>query len=275
MRRRVPRSIAAAAGAAIVLVAAGGCGKSASATHAQAPRPAVTVSVATVRALAPDDYRWALAHGARIVRDPATGSFSVVSRSPRRPTALVVAVHGHSGNAFTQYRLWQPYAARRRLALVAVEWQLRWGSGALFLDTRGTYGMIDRAVRRAHVAPGRVLLHGFSKGSHASFGLTSLDRAADRLFALTIAESGGAHAAPARDPRLPGTHWVLYCGARDQWPYISGCPAMRAARTYLVLNGALIDRFIVDRPARHGGFLLNGAAVAAALDDFGRVLARR
>ena len=49
----------------------------------------------------------------------------------RRP--LVVTVHGHSGNAFAQYRLWRPYAASLHLGLVAVEWQTRWGPGARFL----------------------------------------------------------------------------------------------------------------------------------------------
>jgi len=255
---------------AVAGLAVGACGGSTGvAPHRSGPRrPPAPVAIGTVRALAPAAYRDDLAHGARIERDPRTGAFVVASSRPARPRALVVAVHGHSGDAFSQYRLWRPYAASHHLGLVAVEWQTRWGPGARFLDTRETYGMIRRAVGRSGAGAGRVLLHGFSKGSKEAFDLTSLDRAQGRLFALTVAESGAPRDSATRDPALAGTSWVLYCGGRDQWPRISGCPAMRRARAFLLRSGARIARFLVDPAAKHGGFLLNGGDVERVLLDF-------
>ena len=263
------RALLSVAAPVALVLALGACGGSSDRGPQRSPRSAPRpVDVGTVRALAPGAYRDDLAHGARIERDPATGAFAVASTAPARPRALVVTVHGHSGNAFAQYRLWRPYAASRYLGLVAVEWQTRWGPGARFLDARETYAMIRRAVRRAGVRPGRVLLHGFSKGSKEAFDLTSLDRAQGRLFALTVAESGAPRDATAPDPTLAGTSWVLYCGGRDQWPRISGCPAMRRAKAFLLRSRARIGRFLVDPAARHGGFLLNRRDVERALADF-------
>jgi predicted esterase len=132
--------------------------------------------------------------------------------------------------------------------------------------------LIRRAVGREGTMPGRVLLHGFSQGSHEAFDLTSLDRSGARLFALTIAESGGVHGGPSRDPALAGTNWVIYCAGRDPWPQLSGCPAMRRAEGYLVASGASVRRFVIDPPATHGGFLKNRADVELALGEFARAL---
>ncbi|MBV9213137.1 MAG: hypothetical protein JOZ25_05770, partial [Actinobacteria bacterium] len=153
------------------------------------------VSVARVRSVDPAAYRASLKDGARIERDAATGGFAVVSSPARHPGALVVVVHGHDGSAFSEYSGWFPYAARGGLGIVSVEWQTRWGRDAQFLSPESTYGLIARAARAAGAAPGRILLHGFSQGSHEAFALTSLDRTSRRLFALTLAESGGVRGA--------------------------------------------------------------------------------
>src|SRR4051794_6728423 len=87
----------------------------------------------------------------RTVRDPVTQAESVESTTPAHPSGLIVAVHGHNDHAAREYSLWQPYAARHHLGLVAVEWQTRWGRNAQFLSSQATYGMIRRAVRREGV----------------------------------------------------------------------------------------------------------------------------
>ncbi|MEA2398207.1 MAG: hypothetical protein QOK25_1763 [Thermoleophilaceae bacterium] len=269
----------------LVLAAAlglGACGGSSGGTanravqrQAAQGKPPAPLAVARVRAIDPAAYRYDVTHGARIQRDSRTGVFSVVSTAPARPRAVVVAVHGHSGSAFSTYRLWQPYTSAHRLGLVVVEWQTSWVRPGKFLDAQGTYDTIARAVRRLGVGPGHVLLHGFSKGSKLAFPLTSLDRARrQRLFALTIAESGGIGLAPAHDRYLAGTRWWIYCAGSEQYPRIAGCGVMRRANAYLLANGARIERFLVDPPARHGGFLLDPKAVERALADFARVMPR-
>jgi predicted esterase len=215
------------------------------------------------------------AAGPRIVRDPVTNTIAVESTIPAHPDGLIVTVHGHNGHALHQYRSWQPYAKSHRLGLVSVEWQTGWGKNAQFLSAPGTYGMIRRAVAREGVAPGRVLLHGFSQGSHESFALTALDHAQAHLFAMTLAESGGYGGPGDSSAGLGGTRWDVYCAGRDPWPHLSGCPAMRRARTELQKSGAPVIRLMVDRPAGHGGFLRNARDVNLVLGDFARALARR
>ena len=45
-------------------------------------------------------------------------------------------------------------------------------------------------------------------------------------------------------------------------------------QAYLPANRAQVERFVVDPPARHGGFPLNPRAVERALADFVPVLPR-
>jgi predicted esterase len=273
MRLQAP--IAGVAGALALAGALSSCSPSkpnAAAASRSTPPPRSSADIQSARSHDPAAYRYDLAHGARIVPDASTRTFVVESTAPARPRALVVVVHGHNGNAFTHYRQWQPYAAAHGLGLVSVEWQTQWGKDAVFLDSQSTYGLIRRAVGREATPPGRVLLHGFSQGSHEAFDLTSLDRRGAKLFAHTIAESGGVHGA-ARDPALARTRWVIYCAGKDPWPQLSGCPAMRRARQYLQASGAVVERFMVDPPAHHGGFLKNRPDVELALRAFAAALA--
>lgn len=215
------------------------------------------------------------AAGPRTVRDPVTHTIAVESTTPPHPDGLIVTVHGHNGHALHQYRSWQPYATSHHLGLVSVEWQTSWGRNAQFLSPQGTYGMIRRAVAREGVAPGRVLLHGFSQGSHESFALTALDRAQAHLFAMTLAESGGDGRPADPTAGFARTRWDIYCAGRDPWPNLSGCPAMRRARAMLRRSGATVTRLMVDPPAAHGGFLRNARDVNLVLGDFARALAGR
>jgi hypothetical protein len=272
--------------ALVVLAAAavGGCSSSTAGTSSHstaAPRPAKarasagpSVPIGQIRPKDRADYRFDLAHGARVVRDPVTRTVVVESTSPQRPVELIATVHGHNDTAVRQYRNWQPYAARHHLGLVAVEWQTKWGRDARFLDDQSTYGMIRRAVGQEGTAAGRVLLQGFSQGSHESFVLTAIDRAGPRLFAMTLAESGGDRGASGGDPAFAGTRWVLYCAGRDPWPDLSGCPAMRRAQALLVASHATVEHFIVDPPAHHGGLVKNSGDVELALSDFAKAAGR-
>jgi predicted esterase len=278
---RAPRIASAPAvliGAALA-AGLGACGSHANATGGgtgSPTDPAVASNlVARIRAANPSAYRFDVPHGARIVPSPQTGTFTIVSTSPRRPRALVVVLHGHGGNAFAMWRLWQPYASRHGYGLVSVVWQRGVGENGDYLTPAETYGVIRRATRAQGVPAGSILLHGFSMGSHAAFEVTALDRAGPRLFAITIAESGGARDLAAGGTSLVGSRWVIYCAGHDPWPDISGCPAMRRAASRLRSDRATVAHFLVDQPARHGGFLLNRADVERALADFERAMKAR
>ena len=211
----------------------------------------------------------------KTVRDPVTQTIVIESTTPKQPKALIVAVHGHNGRASREYRSWQPYAESHHLGLVAVEWQTEWGRNAQFLSPAATYGMIRRAVADEGVKPGNVLLHGFSQGSHEAFALTQVDRAQQRLFGMTLAESGGYGGPTGAAAGLAGTTWDIYCAGDDPWPDLSGCPSMHRAQAALKSSGATVDRFMVDPPAGHGGFLKNEKDVELVLGDFARTLAKR
>jgi hypothetical protein len=245
-----------------------GVSTSRSSTTSTATPPAAS-AVPPAHLRDPAAYRYDVAHGARAVGDPASGSFWL--RSTTGAKDIVVTVHGHNDSAERAYSLWVPYAKEHGLGIVAVEWQTKWGRGARFLDDAATYGLIRRAVRAQGTAPGHVLLHGFSQGSHEAFAVTALDRGGPRLFALTMAESGGVHDGHTSDPAFAASRWDIYCAGRDPWPQLSGCPAMRHARAYLLASGATVGRFMVDPPAHHGGFLLNRPDVESVLGDFERI----
>ena len=92
---------------------------------------------------------------------------------------------------------------------------------------------------------------------------------------MTLAESGGYGGPTGAGAGLSGTRWDIYCAGRDPWPNLSGCPSMRRAEADLEASGATVTRFMVDRPAHHGGFLKNPKDVELVLGDFARALAAR
>lgn len=222
----------------------------------------------------PAGYSFALAHGASAVGDPATGAFTVRSTHPARPGALIVVVHGHNTNTFSEWKAWEPYAATHGYGLVAVEWQLRFGGDTSFLDAPTLYDLIVRTVRAEHVQAGRVLLHGFSQGSHEVFDLTRLDRTGARVVGLTLAESGGTRDTTPM-PSLAGSRWVLYCAGRDQYAYLTGCARMRQSAAFLRASGGRVDRFLVNPGGHHGSLLYDAPLVESALADFAAILAGR
>ena len=290
--RWLPRGRARLAGLALLAVATtagAGCAgattaparpadpASGTAPHPSASPAPLSDPAALIRRVAahyPAVYRFALAHGAQVLADPATGGFTVHSTRPARPGALIVVLHGHNSNTFREWTAWEPYAAAHGYGLVTVEWQLRFGRDTSFLDPQTLYDLIVRTVRAVGVAPGHVLLHGFSQGSHEVFGLTQLDRAGARIVGLTLAESGGTRdTTPVAS--LAGSRWVLYCAGRDQYAYLTGCGRMRQSAAFLRASGARVDRFLVNPTGRHGSLLYDPPLVESALADFATILAGR
>ena len=63
----------------------------------------------------------------------------------------------------------------------------------------------------------------------------------------------------------------MFCGGADPNPERDGCPAMRRSGEWVDLFGGVVDLFIEDKEAGHGGFHQNPAVHSrGSLDAFKR-----
>jgi hypothetical protein len=140
------------------------------------------------------------------------------------------------------------------------------------------------ALRARSATPGRVLLHGFSRGASNVYGVAALDRSeGDRFVRFVVANSGGATpnyptnreitAGSLGATPLSGTAWATYCGELDPNPERDGCPAMRRTGEWVSGLGGTIDLAIEDPAQGHGGFHQTPSHVEAVLDRFAARLA--
>jgi hypothetical protein len=225
----------------------------------------------------PEAFRAARAAGARIATTPDGRSFYVQSPQRGGGGKTIVTFHGYLSTAFDDFGHWRAEAARRGYRVIAIQWRLGKTKNDSYTPAQ-MYGQARGLLRRAGVAPGSALLHGYSSAASRIYGVAALDRGAGRLFSLSIADAGGAlpgypgyrevFGAPAARKTLRGTRWVLFCGGRDPDPDQTGCPVMRRTRTKILARGGAVARFIVDPRASHGGFYENQANTRTALDLF-------
>ena len=264
----------------------------ATSTPPPARPPALSVAAQTLlaqaRAANPTRYQFALDQGARIAPTGDGKSFYVLWFPPYFQTtphrAMIATLHGHASWAFDEFYLWQPYAAQRGYAILALQWWF--GGGEKITDyylPQAMYPIFESVFRQHNIQAGNVLLHGFSRGSANIYAITALDRdTRQNFFGLTIANAGMA--SPDFPPNLEitsgkfgnaafaGTHWVMYCGEHDPNPNRDGCPAMRQTRDWVTKFGGTLYLLIEDKNGDHGGFHRNPVNVTAALDVFARLL---
>ncbi|MEJ5310610.1 MAG: hypothetical protein WHX52_12630 [Anaerolineae bacterium] len=236
----------------------------------------------------PQRYQYAVEQGAQIL--PATDGKSFYvwwlpeGSHPASPPPIIVTLHGHASWALDEFFLWHPYATERGYGILALQWWF--GGGEAMNDyylPQEMYPLIARILQANHVRPQTVLLHGFSRGSANTYGLTALDRASgNAFFLLTIANAGGkAGDFPINQSIEKGdfgpqpfanTHWVMVCGMNDPHPDRDGCPAMNATRDWVLQYGGVVDLLIADPNGDHGVFHRNPGNVDAALDVFAQLL---
>lgn len=237
--------------------------------------------LAQARAVHSDRYQFAQDQGAQIVPTPDGKSFYLLWIPQNFRGTIIAALHGHSGWAFDEFFQWQPFAASRGHAILALQW---WFGGddkpSDYYQPNELYPIFNAALREQKIQPGKVLLHGFSRGSSNIYAVTALDRDSHtNWFGMTIANAGMP--SPDYPPNVEiangkyganvfaGTHWVMYCGYLDPSPD-SGCPGMRQARDWVTRFGGTVDLLIEDKNGDHGGFHRNPTNVNAALDVFDR-----
>ncbi len=197
----------------------------------------------------------------------------------RTPAGWIVTLHGSASWAYDEIVLWQPFAERNNLGIVALQWWF--GGGQRTEDYYRPNELrreLERLMRRAGATRENALLHGFSRGAANLYALVAFDaKLPNPLFRAVIANAGGMAADfPAnRDidgGRLgttpyAGTRWWLYCGGGDPNPDRDGCPAMRRTRDWLAQRGGEAQ-LAEDTAGDHGGFHRRSQNVDKALDWF-------
>ncbi|MFN8545493.1 MAG: alpha/beta hydrolase [Candidatus Binatia bacterium] len=217
--------------------------------------------------------------GARVERTADGRSFALVWQPRAAPAGWIVTLHGSGSWAYDEVVLWRPFAERRGLGVVALQW---WFGGGQSVDDYYAPQEMRRELgsllAKLGVTPAHTLLHGFSRASANLYALVALDRSTPHpLFRQVIANSGGMSAdfPPSRDvvdgrfgsAPYAGTRWWLYCGDGDPNPERDGCPAMRRTRDWLRRQGGDVV-LNEDAGGDHGGFHRRGQNVEKALDWF-------
>ncbi|MBI4931792.1 MAG: T9SS type A sorting domain-containing protein [Bacteroidetes bacterium] len=213
----------------------------------------------------------ALTNGAQILATPDGNSFYVQwfpNGSAPNTTPLIVSMHGSHCNAFMEFRSWHQQALQHGCGIIALQWyRYRPNPPYDYFPDDTLYSYFDSALTNISYPSGKVLLHGFSRGSARSYAIIFKDiQSGNNYFCTTISNSGSA------DPNYPlydsinsgvygpnvfaGKHWNLFCGGLDT---IVGCAKMTNTQTWLQGQGATVDIFIQDPALDHDGFQMQSS----------------
>lgn len=217
--------------------------------------------------------------GARVERSRDGRSFAMVWQPSAQPAGWIVTLHGTGSWAHDEIVLWQPFAQKRQLGIIALQW---WFGGGQqrddYLAPPEMRREIERLMAVVGARPENTLLHGFSRGSANLYALVAMDgRTPQPLFRSVIANAGGMSADFPMNREIESgrfgaspfanTRWWLYCGGGDPNPERDGCPAMRRSQRWLQDKGAKAE-LTEDAGGDHGGFHRRGQNVERALDWF-------
>lgn len=227
-------------------------------------------------------YQFATTLGAQIQATSDNLAFSVwwapAGWTPQ--SGVIVTLHGHGSYAFDEFYLWQPYAAAKGYAVLALQWWFGGGEATSdYYTPQAMYPILAGLLANKSVSTGTALLHGFSRGSANSYAVAAQDaQSGNRYFHMVLSVAGGAMSNYPPNQQIAagnygsqpfaGYQWVMYCGEKDPDPGINGCPAMTAARDWVVKYGATFSLLIDDPSGDHGGFMTNSANVNTALAQF-------
>lgn len=255
---------------------------SASASPATVFPPAVQSLLDQAKAAGRNRYLYAIDQGATVVPTSDGRSFAIVWQPDTAGDGVpfIATIHGHAGWAFNEFFLWHQYARERGYGIVALQWWF--GQGERFQDyysPREVNRELSIILGGVGAEPGKVLFHGFSRGSANSYAVVAYDRAAgQRYYGLAIANAGkpgldfpgnvDIESGAMGSQPLSGSKWVTFCGGKDEHPERDGCPGMREAATWIKRYGGVVLKAIEDPEADHGGFHHNAVHINAALDVF-------
>ena len=235
--------------------------------------------IAKAQKLNPEEYQNFIAKGGKVVETFDGRSFYIFL-SPQENAPIVVSLHGHAGWAFKDYDVWSLELSRKGFGFLAVQWWFGLGDEAKdYYSPQELYAVLENALRKEGLTNRKLLLYGFSRGAANIYGVAAFDRyTQNKFFPLIVANAGGAsrdflvNRAIDREQfgykPFTGTHWILFCGGKDPNPGQAGCEGMARTKEWVEANGGIVELFIQDMSAGHGGFHRNPDNVQKALKFF-------
>lgn len=227
-------------------------------------------------------YQFATTQGAQVQATSDNKAFTIWWAPSGWTTSagVIVTLHGHGSYAFDEFYLWQPYAAAKGYAVLALQWWFGGGEATSdYYTPQEMYPLLAGLLSGKGVSSGTALFHGYSRGSANSYAVTALDaQSGNRYFHMVLSNAGGAASDYPPNQQIAagsygsqpyaGYQWMMYCGEKDPDPTINGCPAMTAARDWVMKYGATFKLLIDDPNGGHGGFMTNSSNVNTALAQF-------
>ena len=247
--------------------------------------PALTGQAATIyrKASAGKYFATTATLAPEVVATSDGKSFYTVWRSggaASTPARWIVSLPGMEGFATDDLAIWSRHLKGRDVGLVSLQWWLGVdNSTASYYTPEEMYREIVIALTRVGAQPGRVMFHGFSRGSANAYAIAAMDAGTGRkYFGLNVASSGGvaldypptrAILSGAYGTRpLEGTRWITSAGGKDPSPDRDGIAAMRRTSAWLAAQGAAVVMSIEDESTGHGALVLNPANARKVLDLF-------
>ncbi len=211
-------------------------------------------------------------------------SFFVVWKSVESPKQWIVSLHGAGqpakGFATDDLAVWYPHLKNREVGIVCLQWWLGKGDTINdFYKPLEVYREIDLALQSLKVEPGKVMLHGFSRGSTNTYAVAAIDAGKGKhYFSLIVASSGGVsldyppNQALLRgeygEQPLKGTRWITVAGATDPNSDRDGLIGMKRTASWLKEQGAIVVESIEDPKFGHGALHRNPENSKRVLDIF-------
>lgn len=214
---------------------------------------------------------FALTNGAQILATPDGNSFYIQwfpAGTIPNTTPLIATLHGSECNAFMEFKSWYQQALQHGIGIMALQWyRYRPDPPYDYFPDDTLYSYLDSALTTINYPSGKVLLHGFSRGSARSYAIIFKDiQSGNNYFCTTMSNAGGADINyPLYDSIntglygpdvFTGKRWNLFCGGQDT---IVGCVKMTNTKTWLQGLGATVDIFIQDPALGHDGFQLQSS----------------
>lgn len=258
---------------------------------AQVP-PVVEVLLNRARAANPQRYQLAIDRGAQIGVTADNRSFYLLWYPPSKAggpalnKTLIVTMHGSASYAFDEFFLWYDAALKHGHGILALQWWFPDQSPPQdYYSPAEVYSAIEPVLKQQNLRPGRVMLHGFSRGSANGYYVSLFDRLAKNNFiGINLANAGGAStdyplyldvtSGKYGSNPFAGMRWLTFCGGLDPNPDRDGCPAMRRTADFIRQYGGAVDLAIEDQNVGHGGFHQSAAYPDLALTAFDTVLLR-
>lgn len=248
--------------------------------------PSAQALLERARQANPTRYQFAIDRGASITATPDGRSFllSWFPTTRKNGRTMIVTLHGSSSWAFDEFQLWYDVAQRHGHGIIALQWWLANDAAPNdYYAPDAVYQQLTPALLAAGIAPGRAMLHGFSRGSANLYYVRMFDLIAkNNLFALTLANAGGAStdypfyqqvtAGQYGVRPFTGARFATFCGGLDPNPDRDGCAAMRRTADFIKLQGGTVDLAIEDQSAGHGGLQQTATHLEAVVTAFDALL---